>query len=69
MLDWNNAKEAINMNVLQVFSVLEEALALFNELKADGTVQKLQDAEAAIQAELVSNTKLKDLLAKFEPKK
>lgn len=52
------------MNFIQMIQVVEEVLALYEELSKDGTLAKLKDAEGAIQAELASNVTLRQLLTK-----
>jgi len=52
------------MNIVQLLAVIEELASLYKQLEADGTIQKLKDAEGAIAAELASNATLKDLISK-----
>ena len=53
-------------NPIQLVQLLEELLAVFRELKSDGTLDALVKAEQTVQSELTTNAKLKDLLSKLE---
>jgi hypothetical protein len=53
------------MNIGQIFSLVSEVLALYQALEKDGTLAKLQSAEAAIQSELATNENLQKLLARI----
>lgn len=61
MLHLRDAKEKV-MSFIEMIKLVEELLAVFQELKADGTIDKLFAAEQALQAEMAQNTKLKELM-------
>lgn len=53
------------MSPLKMIELLEEILALYSELKKDGTLDKLIAAEQAVMHEVETNAHLKDLQAKL----
>jgi 5,10-methylenetetrahydrofolate reductase len=60
------------MNLTDMIAFFEEGYSLIQTLKADGTLAKLEAAEAAIQSELASNPnvqKLETMIESFFAKK
>ncbi len=51
------------MNIGQIIATIEEVIGLYNSLKADGSLAKLLEAEAAVQHEIATNKDLQKLLA------
>ncbi len=51
------------MNILQIISLVEEVLSVYNTLSQDGTLARLKDAETAMQTELNTTKDLQKLLA------
>ena len=54
------------MGFMQLVSLIEEAYTLVQQLKANGTLAKLQAAEQAVLAEFENNPLVKDLIAKIK---
>jgi hypothetical protein len=60
------------MNLTDMIAFFEEGYSLVQTLKSDGTLAKLESAEAAIQAELATNAnvqKLETMIESFFAKK
>jgi hypothetical protein len=62
----NQANVGLHLNPLQLVGLLAELNSLYQELKSDGTLDKLVAAEEAVMAELHSNAKLQSLLHKLQ---
>jgi hypothetical protein len=54
------------MNLTEMISFFEEGYSVVQALEADGTITKLEAAEAAIQSELSSNANVQKLVTMVE---